>query len=67
MNIRDIEQATLGQLISAREGALCMEQLFQEDGLASGSQKWAQVTDLLGQAVTLATTPARNTSQIGEG
>jgi hypothetical protein len=49
--LREIEQATLRQLLSAKEGAESMADLFQEDGLGSDRDNWKAVAGLLEQAI----------------
>jgi hypothetical protein len=49
--LRDMEQSALRQLLSAKEGAEAMADLFEEDGLGSDRDNWKAVVGLLEQAL----------------
>ncbi|MFA6031793.1 MAG: hypothetical protein WC889_02700 [Myxococcota bacterium] len=49
--IYEIEESTLRQLNSAKEGAEAMAQLFAEEGLSIERDNWKAVQGLLEQAV----------------
>lgn len=51
LDLHSIEQSTLRQLLSAKEGAEAMAQLFAENGRGADRDNWVAVAGLLDQAI----------------